>query len=204
MLYRSSPDDSLLMLPQINTGFPVQKLKHLVTPGKTRAWKNSMCWKTFETRYSWIQLRKQSVLFDPFCCAHVSFYETIKEQLHANETFLFFASQGKTGHFHLIMTGNSSYTHLDNATLSLFTDVNTSITISVIYMVVTVINLVGNTLSMWILLFCTSPKTISVIFMIHLTLTDLALGIALPFQITYQLQYYHWTLGPRMCRYFYF
>lgn len=120
--------------------------------------------------------------------------------------FLFFVSptQGKTGHFCQIMNGNSTHTHLDNATLSFFTDVNTSITISVIYMVVTVINLVGNTLSMWILLFCTSPKTVSIIFMIHLTLTDLALGIALPFQITYQLQYYHWTLGPRMCRYFYF
>eukprot|EP00066_Takifugu_rubripes_P000903 XP_003961716.1 PREDICTED: probable G-protein coupled receptor 82 [Takifugu rubripes] len=97
------------------------------------------------------------------------------------------------------MTGNSSHAHLDNATLVLFTDVNTSITISVIYIVVTAINLIGNTLSLWILLFRTSPKTVSIIFMIHLTLTDLALGVALPFQIAYQLQGYHWTLGPRMC-----
>lgn len=98
-----------------------------------------------------------------------------------------------------IMTGNSS--KLDNATLSLFQDVNTSIAISVIYMIVTAINLVGNGLSMWLLLFRTSPKTPSIIFMINLTLTDLALGTALPFQIAYQLQGYNWTLGPKMCRY---
>lgn len=114
------------------------------------------------------------------------------------------STQGTAGHFQLIMTGNSSHTHLDNATLALFTDVNTSITISVIYILVTAINLIGNTLSLWILLFRTSPKTVSIIFMIHLTLTDLALGVALPFQIAYQLQRYHWTLGRRMCRYFYF
>nr|XP_046260431.1 P2Y purinoceptor 8 isoform X2 [Scatophagus argus] len=52
---------------------------------------------------------------------------------------------------------------------------------------------------MWILLFRTTPKTPSIIFMINLTLTDLALGTALPFQIAYQLKGYHWTLGPGMC-----
>uniref|UniRef100_A0A1A8FWL4 Purinergic receptor P2Y, G-protein coupled, 8 n=1 Tax=Nothobranchius korthausae TaxID=1143690 RepID=A0A1A8FWL4_9TELE len=97
------------------------------------------------------------------------------------------------------MTGNSSRTHLDNATLSLFQNVNTSIAISVIYMIVTGINLVGNGLSMWLLLFRTTPKTPSIIFMINLTLTDLALGTALPFQISYQLHGYNWTLGSRMC-----
>ncbi|XP_042282716.1 P2Y purinoceptor 8 [Thunnus maccoyii] len=94
---------------------------------------------------------------------------------------------------------NSSSTKLDNATLNLFQDVNTSITISVMYILVTAINLVGNGLSMWLLLFHTSPKTPSIIFMINLTLTDLALGTALPFQIAYQLQGYHWNLGPNMC-----
>ncbi|XP_015241461.1 PREDICTED: P2Y purinoceptor 8 [Cyprinodon variegatus] len=97
------------------------------------------------------------------------------------------------------MRGNSSRTQLDNATLSLFQNVNTSSVISVIYMVVTVINLVGNGLSIWLLLFRTSPKTPSIIFMINLTLTDLALGSALPFQISYQLQGYNWTLGSKMC-----
>ncbi|XP_041807069.1 P2Y purinoceptor 8 [Chelmon rostratus] len=103
------------------------------------------------------------------------------------------------GRSHQIMMGNSSGIKLDNATLYLFQSTNTSIAISVIYMIVTAINLAGNGLSMWILLFRTSPKTPSIIFMIHLTLTDLALGTALPFQITYQLQGYNWTLGPKMC-----
>lgn len=106
-----------------------------------------------------------------------------------------------TGRFPLIMAGNSNHIQLDNATLVFFKDENTRITISVLYMVVTAINLVGNVPSMWILLFRTSPKTVSIIFMIHLTLTDLALGIALPLQIAYQLQGYHWTFGPGMCRY---
>ncbi|XP_073330002.1 P2Y purinoceptor 8 [Pagrus major] len=97
------------------------------------------------------------------------------------------------------MTGNSSIPKLDNATLSLFKNTNTSVAISVIYMFVTAINLVGNGLSMWILIFRTSPKSASIIFMINLTFTDLALGIALPFQIAYQLQGYDWRLGPKMC-----
>lgn len=97
------------------------------------------------------------------------------------------------------MKGNSSSIQLDNATLSLFQNTNTSIAISVIYMIVTAINLGGNGLSMWILLFRTSPKSPSIIFMINLTLTDLALGTALPFQIMYQLQGYNWTLGHKMC-----
>ncbi|XP_078480420.1 P2Y purinoceptor 8-like [Lampetra planeri] len=94
---------------------------------------------------------------------------------------------------------NSSSTKLDNYTLAMFQNVNASIAISVIYMIVTAINLIGNGLSMWLLLFHTSPKTPSIIFMINLTLTDLALGTALPFQINYQLQGYDWTLGPSMC-----
>ncbi|XP_037343762.1 P2Y purinoceptor 8 [Pungitius pungitius] len=97
------------------------------------------------------------------------------------------------------MRGNSSSFKLDNATRALFQDVNTSIAISAIYMVVTAINLIGNGLSLWLLVFRTHPKTPSIIFMINLTLTDMSLGVALPFQIAYQLQGYHWKLGPRMC-----
>lgn len=103
------------------------------------------------------------------------------------------------GQSHVIMTGNSSSIKLDNATLYLLQNVNNSIAVSVIYVIVTVINLGANGLSMWILLFHTSPKSPSIIFMIHLTLTDLALGAALPFQIAYQLQGYDWNLGPKMC-----
>ncbi|TNN31495.1 P2Y purinoceptor 8 [Liparis tanakae] len=99
------------------------------------------------------------------------------------------------------MTGNSSGGFkLDNTTRALFLNANTSIAISVIYAIVTAINLTGNGLSMWLLVFRTSPKTPSIIFMINLTVTDLALGAALPFQIAYQLQGYHWSLGPLMCR----
>ncbi|XP_068429032.1 P2Y purinoceptor 8 [Clinocottus analis] len=98
------------------------------------------------------------------------------------------------------MTGNSSIFKLDNATRALFLNVNSSIAISAIYVIVTVVNLAGNGLCMWILVFRTSPKTPSIIFMINLTLTDLALGAALPFQIAYQFQGYHWNLGPQMCR----
>lgn len=101
------------------------------------------------------------------------------------------------------MSGNSNHVQLDNATLSFFQDGSTRITISIIYMVITAVNLLGNVPSLWILLFRTSPKTISIIFMIHLTLTDLALAVALPLQIAYQLQGYRWTFGPGMCRYFY-
>lgn len=99
------------------------------------------------------------------------------------------------------MVMNSSKSPLDNATLSLFRDTNLVNATSIIYAIVTVINLVGNGLSLWILLFRTYPKTASIIFMINLTLTDMALGAALPFQIMYQLQGYDWTLGPGMCRY---
>ncbi|XP_022596430.1 P2Y purinoceptor 8-like [Seriola dumerili] len=97
------------------------------------------------------------------------------------------------------MTGNLSSAKLDNATLFLFQNVNTSIIISVIYMIVTAINLVANGLSMWLLIFRTTPKTPSIIFMINLTITDMALGTALPFQIAYQLKGYHWDLGSNMC-----
>lgn len=110
-------------------------------------------------------------------------------------------TQMMSGHSHSVVTWNSSGVKLDNATLDLFQSVNTSIVISVIYVIVTAINLIGNGLSMWLLLFRTSPKTPSIIFMINLTLTDLAIGLALPFQIAYQLQGYRWILGPNMCRY---
>ncbi|XP_074514740.1 P2Y purinoceptor 8 [Sebastes fasciatus] len=101
-------------------------------------------------------------------------------------------------HSRPVMTGNSTF-KLDNATRDMLLNVNASIVTSVIYMFITVINLVGNGLSMWLLIFRTSPKTPSIIFMINLTLTDLAVGVALPFQIVYQLKGYDWNLGANMC-----
>ena len=95
---------------------------------------------------------------------------------------------------------STNTTRLDNATLSLFQNHLASVAISIIYILVTVVNVTGNGLSMWLLLFRTSPKTPSIIFMINLTLTDLSLGTALPFQIFYQLNHYNWTLSPGLCR----
>ncbi|XP_034042940.1 P2Y purinoceptor 8 [Thalassophryne amazonica] len=105
------------------------------------------------------------------------------------------------GHSLPIMPWVTNSTILDNATLNLFQNVSTSVTISVIYIVIMTINLVGNGLSLFLLVFYTSPKTPSIIFMINLNLTDLAVGFALPFQVVYQLQRYNWTLGDKMCRF---
>lgn len=99
------------------------------------------------------------------------------------------------------MAVNSTSNKLDNATLFLLQDENTSIIISLFYIVITAINLAGNGLSMWLLLFRTWPKSPSIIYMINLTLTDLALGVALPFQVSYQFRGYDWNLGPNMCRF---
>ncbi|KAL0964089.1 hypothetical protein UPYG_G00318410 [Umbra pygmaea] len=98
------------------------------------------------------------------------------------------------------MASNTSGNPLDNATLALFLNKKASTAISIIYIFVTIFNLTGNGLSMWLLLFRTTPKTPSIIFMINLTLTDLALGLVLPFQIMYQMHGYNWCLGPEMCR----
>ncbi|XP_072541293.1 P2Y purinoceptor 8 [Salminus brasiliensis] len=97
------------------------------------------------------------------------------------------------------MNMSSTVSKLDNATLSILQTKWSSNLVSAIYMVVTVVNLCGNGLSLWLLLLRTSPKTPSIIFMINLTITDLALGLVLPFQFIYQMQGYNWTLGPSMC-----
>ncbi|KAI1899612.1 hypothetical protein AGOR_G00063580 [Albula goreensis] len=56
-----------------------------------------------------------------------------------------------------------------------------------------------NGISLWLLWFRTHPKTPSIIFMINLTLTDLAVGLALPLQIVYQFKGYNWTYGSWTC-----
>ncbi|XP_016350892.1 P2Y purinoceptor 8-like [Sinocyclocheilus anshuiensis] len=88
---------------------------------------------------------------------------------------------------------------MDNATLALFDNKLASDIVSAIYVIVTLANLSGNGISLFLLLMRTSPKTPSIIFMINLTLTDLILGTVLPFQIAYQMQGYNWTLGTGMC-----
>ncbi|XP_067265842.1 P2Y purinoceptor 8 isoform X2 [Chanodichthys erythropterus] len=88
---------------------------------------------------------------------------------------------------------------MDNATLAMFDNRSTSHIVSAIYVIVTLANLSGNSVSLFLLLFRTSPKTPSIIFMINLTLTDLMLGTVLPFQIVYQMQGHNWTMGTGMC-----
>ncbi|XP_030643415.1 P2Y purinoceptor 8 [Chanos chanos] len=90
-------------------------------------------------------------------------------------------------------------TAMDNETLALFQNKQARELISAIYVLVTLVNLTGNGISMYLLLFRTTPKTPSIIFMINLTITDLALGCVLPFQINYLLNGYNWTLGVTMC-----
>ncbi|MCJ8732503.1 hypothetical protein PDJAM_G00212200 [Pangasius djambal] len=97
------------------------------------------------------------------------------------------------------MSQSVNSSSVDNKTLSILQTKWTSDLISAVYVIVTLVNLCGNGLSMWLLLFRTYPKTPSIIFMINLTITDLLLGLALPFQIMYQVQGYNWTLGSSMC-----
>ncbi|XP_052004236.1 P2Y purinoceptor 8 [Xyrauchen texanus] len=92
-----------------------------------------------------------------------------------------------------------NYTRMDNDTLAMFDNKLASDLVSAIYIVVTLANLSGNGVSLFLLLMRTSPKTSSIIFMINLTLTDLLLGAMLPFQIMYQMQGFNWILGTGMC-----
>ncbi|RXM99843.1 N-acetylserotonin O-methyltransferase-like protein [Acipenser ruthenus] len=90
-------------------------------------------------------------------------------------------------------------TRLDNVTLGMFTDNTASYTLSAVYIIVFCINLPGNGFSLWLLLFHTKPKTPSIIFMINLTITDLALCMFLPLQIAYLINSYDWTFGETLC-----
>ncbi|KAM9487260.1 P2Y purinoceptor 8 [Clarias gariepinus] len=97
------------------------------------------------------------------------------------------------------MSQHANASVLDNTTLTILKTKWMNDLMTAVYAIVTVVNLCGNGISMWLLLFRTHPKTPSIIFMINLTITDLVLGLALPFQIIYQLQGNNWTLGSTMC-----
>ncbi|KAJ8383532.1 hypothetical protein AAFF_G00219820 [Aldrovandia affinis] len=97
------------------------------------------------------------------------------------------------------MTWSLNASQLDNATLAMLADRTTSQAVSAVYAIVFLINVPGNGVSLWLLWFRTFPKTPSIIFMINLTLTDLAVGLALPLQIAYQLRGYDWVYGSRLC-----
>lgn len=88
---------------------------------------------------------------------------------------------------------------VDEETLAFFQNRTISSLISSIYILVTLVNFFSNGTALYLLLFRTSPKTPTIIFMINLTLTDLALGCALPVQIQYLFAGYNWTLGSWSC-----
>ncbi|NXV76493.1 P2RY8 protein, partial [Atlantisia rogersi] len=96
-----------------------------------------------------------------------------------------------------IMVKNGS--HLDAATLSMLQNKSISISLTVVYTLVTVISIPGNLFSLWVLFFHIKPKTPSVIFMINLSITDLMLASCLPFQIIYHIQNNHWKFSKTLC-----
>lgn len=97
------------------------------------------------------------------------------------------------------MSSTQNVTRLDNDTMAMLQDKTASQALSVLYIIIFLINVPGNGVSLWLLWFRTSPKTPSIIFMINLTLTDLAVGLALPLQVIYQLRGYDWPYGSGLC-----
>ncbi|XP_042312148.1 P2Y purinoceptor 8-like [Sceloporus undulatus] len=94
---------------------------------------------------------------------------------------------------------NKNMSNLDNATLDMLRNPAIRITLPIVYSVIAVISIPGNMFSLWILFFHTKPKTRTVIFMINLSITDLALASCFPFQIIYHINGNHWLYGKNLC-----
>lgn len=90
---------------------------------------------------------------------------------------------------------------LDNATLDMLQNPFIRITLPIVYSLVCFISIPGNLFSLWVFLFHTKPKTPSVIFMINLSITDLALACCFPFQIQYHINNNNWTYSEELCRF---
>ncbi|XP_053160482.1 P2Y purinoceptor 8-like [Hemicordylus capensis] len=88
---------------------------------------------------------------------------------------------------------------LDNATIAMLGNPTIMTVLPIVYSVVVVISIPGNLFSFWVLVFHTKPITSSVIFMINLTITDIALALCLPFQISYHNSGNNWTFGTNLC-----
>ncbi|KAF7254232.1 P2Y purinoceptor 8 [Varanus komodoensis] len=73
------------------------------------------------------------------------------------------------------------------------------ITLPVVYSIIALISIPGNSFSLWVLFFHIKPKTRSVIFMINLSITDLALASCFPFQIVYHIYGNHWFYSKHLC-----
>ncbi|XP_061482999.1 P2Y purinoceptor 8-like [Rhineura floridana] len=90
-------------------------------------------------------------------------------------------------------------TKLDSATLDMLKNQGIMITLPVVYSLIAIISIPGNIFSLWILFFHIKPRTTSVIFMINLSVTDLALVSCFPFQIIYHSHKNHWSFSKNLC-----
>ncbi|XP_062983582.1 P2Y purinoceptor 8-like [Elgaria multicarinata webbii] len=88
---------------------------------------------------------------------------------------------------------------LDNATLDMLRNPAIQTILPIVYSLIALISIPGNIFSLWVLFLHIKPKTRSVIFMINLSITDLALACCFPFQIIYHLYGNHWFYGRHLC-----
>ncbi|XP_013913567.1 PREDICTED: P2Y purinoceptor 8-like [Thamnophis sirtalis] len=92
-------------------------------------------------------------------------------------------------------------TSLDNATVDMLKNSDIMIILPTVYSLVVIISIPGNTFSLWILFFHIKPRTPSILLMINLSLTDLALASCLPLQIIYHVKKNNWSYGIQLCSY---
>ncbi|XP_054829164.1 P2Y purinoceptor 8-like [Eublepharis macularius] len=97
------------------------------------------------------------------------------------------------------MDNNSSHSQLDNETLAMLKNPAIRNTLPVLYSLVVLISIPGNVFSLWVFFFHIKPKTPSVIFMINLSSTDLALACCLPLQIVYHIEGNNWLYSNNLC-----
>lgn len=90
-------------------------------------------------------------------------------------------------------------TRPDNATILMLKNPAIAVVLPVVYSFVVLVSIPGNFFSLWVLCRHIGPKSPSVIFMINLSLTDLALACVLPFQIYYHCNRNHWVFGTHLC-----
>ncbi|XP_069800591.1 P2Y purinoceptor 8 [Dendropsophus ebraccatus] len=90
-------------------------------------------------------------------------------------------------------------TNPDNETLDMLQNEIIMVALPVVYSCVTIISIPGNLISLWILIRHSKPITSSVILMINLSITDLALAMLLPFQIHYHTNRNNWIFGKELC-----
>ncbi|XP_008159696.1 P2Y purinoceptor 8 [Eptesicus fuscus] len=90
-------------------------------------------------------------------------------------------------------------TRPDNATIQMLRNPAIAVVLPVVYSFVALVSIPGNCFSLWVLCRDIGPKSPSVIFMMNLSVTDLALASALPFQIYYHCNGNHWVFGARVC-----